>query len=59
MAAKYMILFTDGAGTPFRAAATPARPGSFGFFARIIDYPGGMPDDVGIFFGWAKSSMER
>ena len=35
------------------------RPGGFSFSARIIDYPGGMPGDVGIFFGWPKSSMER
>jgi hypothetical protein len=26
--------------------------GGFTFSARIIDYPGGMPGDVGIFIGW-------
>ena len=35
------------------------KPGGFSFSARIISYPGGMPGDVGIFFGWAKNSLER
>jgi hypothetical protein len=34
------------------------KPGGFSFSARIIDYPGGMPGDVGIFFGWPKTSMD-
>jgi hypothetical protein len=34
------------------------RPGGFGFSARIINYPGGMPGDVGLFFTWPKSAME-
>jgi hypothetical protein len=32
------------------------KPGGFGFIARIIDYPGGMPGDVGLFFTWPKSA---
>jgi hypothetical protein len=28
--------------------------GGFTFSARIIDYPGGMPGDVGIFIGWPE-----
>jgi hypothetical protein len=35
------------------------KPGGFSFSARIISYPGGMPGDVGIFFGWPKNSLER
>ncbi|WP_431283233.1 hypothetical protein ACQW02_00055 [Humitalea sp. 24SJ18S-53] len=31
------------------------KPGGFTFSARIIDYPGGMPGDVGIFIGWPQS----
>jgi hypothetical protein len=27
-------------------------PGGFTFSARVIDYPGGMPGDVGLFIGW-------
>ncbi|MBW6400090.1 hypothetical protein KPL78_19680 [Roseomonas sp. HJA6] len=31
------------------------QPGGFTFSARIIDFPGGMPGDVGIFIGWPQS----
>jgi hypothetical protein len=34
------------------------KPGGFGFAARIINYPGGMPGDVGLFFTWPKSALE-
>ena len=34
------------------------KPGGFGFSARIINYPGGMPGDVGLFFTWPKSSLD-
>ncbi|BDG70277.1 hypothetical protein [Roseomonas fluvialis] len=30
------------------------KPGGFTFSARVIDYPGGMPGDVGIFIGWPE-----
>jgi hypothetical protein len=30
-------------------------PGGFTFSARIIDFPGGMPGDVGIFIGWPQT----
>ena len=31
---------------------TELQPGGFTFSARIIDFPNGMPGDVGIFIGW-------
>lgn len=34
------------------------KPGGFHFTARIIDYPGGMPGDVGLFFSWPKSAAD-
>ena len=34
------------------------KPGGFSFSARIINYPGGKPGDVGLFFSWPKSAME-
>lgn len=34
---------------------TALRPGGFTFSARIIDFPGGMPGDVGLFIGWPQS----
>jgi hypothetical protein len=34
------------------------QPGGFSFSARIINYPGGVPGDVGLFFTWPKDSPE-
>ena len=34
------------------------KPGGFSFAARIINYPGGLPGDVGLFFSWPKSALE-
>ena len=34
------------------------RAGGFKFEARIINYPGGKPGDVGLFFSWPKDSLE-
>jgi len=34
------------------------KPGGFQFTARIINFPGGKPGDVGLFFSWPKSAME-
>ena len=34
---------------------TELAPGGFTFSARVIDFPGGMPGDVGIFIGWPQS----
>ena len=34
------------------------KPGGFKFIARVINYPGGKPGDVGLFFSWPKDSSE-
>ena len=34
------------------------RPAGFQLSVRIINYPGGRPGDVGMFFGWPKSQSE-
>ncbi len=34
------------------------KPGGFRLSARIINYPGGKPGDVGLFFSWPKSELE-
>jgi hypothetical protein len=34
------------------------KPGGFEFSARIINYPDGMPGDVGLFFSWPRSTVE-
>lgn len=30
------------------------QPRGFRFFARVINYPDGMPGDIGVFFSWPK-----
>jgi hypothetical protein len=37
---------------------TNLKPGGFGFGARIINYPGGIPGDVGLFFSWPKNALD-
>lgn len=34
---------------------TKLKPGGFGFAARVITYPDGMPGEVGIFITWPQS----
>ena len=34
------------------------KPGGFHFAARIINYPGGVPGDIGLFFTWPKNALE-
>ena len=34
------------------------KPGGFALTARILNYPGGMPGEVGLFFSWPKSAMD-
>jgi hypothetical protein len=34
------------------------KPGGFGFSARVINYPGGKPGDIGLFFTWPKNTVE-
>ena len=36
---------------------THLKPGGFRFGARIINFPGGKPGDVGLFFSWPKDSL--
>jgi hypothetical protein len=35
------------------------KSGGFKFGARIINYPGGKPGDVGLFFSWPKSALDE
>ena len=37
---------------------THLQPGGFRFSARIVNYPGGTPGDVGLFFSWPKSGTD-
>jgi hypothetical protein len=38
----------------YRWWETKLKPGGFGFAARVISYPDGVPGDVGIFITWPK-----
>jgi hypothetical protein len=38
----------------YRWWETKLKPGGFGFAARVISYPNGMPGEVGIFVTWPK-----
>ena len=53
----------DNASEHWEVAAVLAggdspKAGGFKFEARIINYPGGVPGDVGLFFSWPKDSLE-
>lgn len=37
---------------------THLKPGGFSLSARIIDYPGGIPGDVGLFVSWPKDASD-
>jgi hypothetical protein len=34
------------------------KPGGFKFAARVIDFTGGKPGDIGLFFSWPKDNLE-
>jgi hypothetical protein len=36
---------------------TNLKSGGFGFAARVINYPGGKPGDIGLFFTWPRNSQ--
>ena len=42
----------------YRWWETKLKPGGFGFAARVISYPDGMPGEVGIFITWPASLDE-
>ena len=55
---EWLGTLPKGAQPIFEYWNTSLRPGGFGFFARIINYPNGMPGDVGLFISWPRSSLE-
>jgi hypothetical protein len=55
---EWLATLPAGARLVFDYWKVNLKPGGFGFTARIINYPGGMPGDVGLFFAWPKSSLE-
>jgi hypothetical protein len=54
----WLATLPSGARAVYEHWRTSLRPGGFGFSARIINYPGGKPGDVGLFFTWPKSASD-
>jgi hypothetical protein len=55
---EWLATLPRGAREVYKYWKANLKPGGFGFSARIINYPGGMPGDVGLFFSWPKSAAE-
>ena len=56
---EWLATMPAGVREVFDFWKTTLKPGGFGFSTRIVNYPGGKPGDVGLFFTWPKSSMEE
>jgi hypothetical protein len=54
----WLATLPAGVRQVFEFWKTDLKPGGFKFGARIINYPGGKPGDVGLFFSWPKSALE-
>lgn len=52
---EWLTTLPKGARPIYEYWKNHLQPGGFRFAARIINYPGGIPGDVGLFFSWPKS----
>jgi hypothetical protein len=52
---EWLATLPKGARPIYEYWKSHLEPGGFTFSARIINYPGGKPGDVGLFFSWPKS----
>jgi hypothetical protein len=55
---EWLKTLPAGVGQVFEFWKEELKPGGFAFSARVINYPGGKPGDVGLFFSWPKSALE-
>ena len=55
---EWLATLPAGARPIYEYWKTQLQPGGFRFTARIINYPGGVPGDVGLFFSWPKSATD-
>jgi hypothetical protein len=55
---EWLATLPAGAHQVYHYWKANLKPGGFAFSARIINYPGGVPGDVGLFFTWPKSALE-
>lgn len=56
---EWLATLPKGARPVYEYWKANLKPGGFAFSARIINFPGGMPGDVGLFFSWPKSAIEN
>lgn len=54
----WLATLPNAARLIFRWWKDNLRNGGFAFSARIINYPGGMPGDVGLFISWPREAVE-
>jgi hypothetical protein len=56
---EWLATMPKGARPVYEYWETHLRPGGFTLSARVINYPGGVPGDVGLFLSWPKSATEE
>ena len=54
---EWLKTLPHGARPIYEYWRSELHPAGFGFSVRILDFPGGMPGNVGLFFNWPKSSL--
>ena len=54
---EWLATLPSGARPIYEYWKTQLQPGGFRFTARIINYPGGVPGEVGLFFSWPKTAI--
>ena len=57
-APEWLHTLPKGAAVLYEFWKSTLQRGGFGFSARMISYPGGMPGDIGLFITWPKSGLE-
>jgi hypothetical protein len=56
---EWLATLPRGAHPVYEYWRQAMRPAGFELSVRIINFPGGKPGDVGMFFAWPKSLMEE
>jgi hypothetical protein len=54
---EWLATLPGGARPVYQYWKSVLQPAGFQFSVRIINYPGGKPGDVGMFFSWPKSEL--
>ena len=55
---EWVATLPGGLKTLYDYWKTHLRSGGFKFTARVINYPGGKPGDVGLFFSWPSATLD-